>query len=375
MSRIVVLGALPRSLLNFRGDLLKALVLSGHEVVAMAAQEEPEVTSALAAWGVRFHAYPVQRNGLNPCRDLQTFWVLRTMLTALAPDIVLAYTVKPIVWGSIAMTGMPSVQFFALIEGVGYAFQPGNLKRKLLTQVVTGLYRLALKKAQKVLFLNQDNKQLFLRLRIVQPYQVAIINGTGIDLDRFSVAPFPAGDFAFLTIARLLGEKGLREYAEAACLVKVHYPGVVFRLLGGEDPSPDGIPLQEVQGWHTAGVVEYLGTREDVRPVIADCHIYVLPSYHEGMPRTVLEALAMGRPILTTDVPGCRETILFGENGFLVPKAEAEALAERMIWFIEHPDQWERMGQRSRRLAEERFDVHRVNKQLMHEMGLMKEAE
>jgi glycosyltransferase involved in cell wall biosynthesis len=193
------------------------------------------------------------------------------------------------------------------------------------------------------------------------------VAGSGVDLSYFSEAEFPESAPTFLCIARLLGEKGLREYAQAAQIVKQRYPKAEFRLLGPADPSPDRISLDEVNTW---GTIEYLGDTNDVRPYLAVCHILVLPSYHEGMPRTVLEAMATGRPILTTNAPGCKKTVVQGENGFLVPFRDAEALAERMIWFIEHRDQWQRMGQVSRRMAEERFDVHKINAQLLRIMKL-----
>ena len=189
-------------------------------------------------------------------------------------------------------------------------------------------------------------------------------------LNKFTVAPLPEEGMVFLTIGRLLGGKGFREYAMASCLVRKRYPDAVFRIVGPTDPSPDGISLDEVQQWQNEGTIQYLGETRDVRPFIAACHVYVLPSYHEGMPRTVLEAMAMGRPILTTDVPGCRETVVSGENGYLVPKADAGALAERMMWFIENRNQLERMGRASRSMAEERFDVRKVNAKILRIMGL-----
>ena len=370
MAHIVLIGALPESLINFRGELIRALVSSGHRVTAMAAPTSADQIHAIESLGTNFRPFPIQRNGLNPFYDLQTVFALRKAFREIKPDVMLAYTIKPIIWGSFALSGYQRVRFFALIEGLGYAFQHAGIKRKILTQLVTFLYRAALKKAQRVIFLNKDNKQLFLKQGIVGQSQPCIVNGTGIDLDLFTVAPFPSGDTIFLTIARLLGEKGLREYAEAARLVKQRYSKVSFRLIGPPDTSPDGIAIQEVLNWQAKGMVEYLGATQDVRPFIADCHVYVLPSYHEGMPRTILEAMAMGRPILTTDVPGCRETVVSGDNGFLVPKADPQALAECMFWFLEHHEEWSRMGQSSRRIAEDRFDIHKVNAEMLRIMNL-----
>lgn len=369
MSRIVVIGALPESLLNFRGDLLKSLVSEGHEVVAMAAAEATLV-ERLAALGVTFRPYPVQRNGLNPFRDLQTYLALRRSLRELQPDVVLAYTIKPVIWGGLALHGLPKARFYALVTGLGFAFQGGGVVRSLLATLVAALYRVALRRAARVVFQNGDNRDVFVSRRIVSAAACALVNGSGVDLRKFAVAPLPPGPPVFLSIARLLGEKGLREYAAAARVVKSRYPAAVFRLLGPPDPSPDGIPLAEVRAWEERGEVVYLGETANVQPHLAECHVYVLASYHEGMPRTVLEAMAVGRAILTTDVPGCRETVRSGENGFLVPKGDAQALAEKMLWFLEHPDGWQEMGACSRQIAEERFDVHEVNRSLMRIMGL-----
>ena len=232
------------------------------------------------------------------------------------------------------------------------------------------LYRISLRRATKVIFQNPDNLSEFVSRGVVPDRKCVLVNGSGVDVQRFNLTPIPKGQVTFLSIGRLLGEKGFREYAQAAQIVKEKYPDTIFQLLGPEDPSPDGIPETEIKHWDKQGWIEYLGSTSEVRPYLRNCHVYVLPSYHEGMPRTVLEAMAIGRPILTTDVPGCRETVIPGENGFLVPKASAHALAERMIWFIRNRDQWERMSERSRKIAEDIYDVHKVNARLMEIMGL-----
>jgi len=374
MAHVVLIGALPESLTNFRGDLIRALVSSGHQVTTMAAFANADHVHAIESLGASFRSFPVQRSGLNPWRDVQTLLSLRKAFHELKPDVVLAYTIKPVILGGLALSGISGVSFFALITGLGFAFQGQSLARKILTRVVSGLYRAGLARAAGVMFQNEDNRDVFIFRRLVSASKCVVVAGSGVDVSRFDVAELPASTPVFLLIARLLGEKGLREYAQAARLVKQRYPDAVFRLLGPADPSPDGVPLQEVHDWNAQNVVEYLGSTADVRPFIAGCHVYVLPSYHEGMPRTVQEAMAMGRPILTADVPGCRETVVPGENGFLVSKGDVEALADRMIWFIEHRDQWQRMGQASRRMAEERFDVHKINAEMLRIMKLSAEG-
>lgn len=365
MRPIIIIGTLPSSLINFRGELLKVIVKKGYTVIGMADSSAPDITEELQAIGVRFYHYPVERNGLKPLADLKTLYALYRNFKALQPTIVLAYTIKPVIWGGFASRALPHIRFYALITGLGFAFQGTTFKRRLLAKLVTILYRMALKHTTRVIFQNPDNLNEFVQRGIITAEKCALVNGSGVSITHYPFSLLPISNPTFLTIGRLLGEKGLREYAQAARSVKAIYPEVSFQLLGPTDPSLDGITLNEVQHWHNQGWLEYLGSTNDVRPYLQRCHIYVLPSYHEGMPRTVLEAMAIGRPILTTDVPGCRETVTNGDNGYLVPKADAKSLAERMIWFIEHRDQWQRMGQRSRELIEEKYDVHKVNAQLL----------
>ena len=365
MTHIVIIGNEAKSISHFRGDLIRAMILSGHRVTALSAPTSIDQIRQIEASGAQFRPYPVQRNGLNPLRDIQTFFALRKAFKELKPDIVLAYTIKPVIWGGLATTGLNGVSFFALITGLGFAFQGTGMMRKGLTKTVSLFYQASLKHANGVIFQNNENRDEFIRRHIARPEKCSVVAGSGVDLSHFSEADFPESAPTFLCIARLLGEKGLREYAQAARIVKQHYPDAVFRLLGTPDPSPRGIPLTEIQKWQGQGLVEYLGETNDVRPYFADSHVFVLPSFYgEGLPRSILEAMAVGRPVLTTNNVGCKETVVQGENGFLVPIKDAETLAERMIWFIEHRDQWQRMGQASRRMAEERFDVHKINEKI-----------
>jgi len=222
-----------------------------------------------------------------------------------------------------------------------------------------------------VIFQNEDNRQLFVSRRIVPIGKTEVVNGSGVNIDYFSYSPLEISQpIRFLCIARLLGEKGLREYVKAAEIVKRKYPQAEFVLIGSEDSSPNGIPIDEVKSWSASGIVNYQGSVLDVRPLIERSHIFVLPSYHEGLPRSTIEAMSVGRPIITTTAVGCRETVEDGVNGFKVAVADAKALAEKMIWFIEHPDKVEVMGLSSRRIVEAKFDVHNVNARMLEIMGL-----
>lgn len=375
MKRFILIGTDPNYLINFRGSLIQSLQRAHYQVICMISNTQTNTTQQLNEWGASLLTYPVQRNNQNPLADLVTWQSLRQAFSELQPDIILAYTIKPVIWGGLASRVLPNKRFYALITGLGFAFQGKTIKRKLLSKLVTLLYHIALEHAERVIFQNPDNLNEFVQRGIVPASKCALVNGSGVDISHYTSTPLPNNQPVFLAIGRLLGEKGFREYAQAAQIVKDRYPEATFQLLGPEDPSPDGIPLSEVQHWQQSNWLEYLGSTNDVRPYLQNCHIYVLPSYHEGMPRTVLEAMATGRPILTTDVPGCRETVIPNENGHLIPKANAQALAECIIWFIENRDQWQRMGKRSREIAEEKYDVHKINTELMDIMELTFDSE
>ncbi len=371
---ILIVGGIASSLTNFRGDLIRTLVAAGTRVTAISAEGSDEEVRAIRALGAEFRSIPIERSRLNPRSDVATCAALAKIFRELKPDIVLAYTIKPVVWSGVALRSsrrsLKDVRFFALITGLGFAFEGGGTTRNIIRALVTRLYRVSLRRAQSVIFQNPDNRAVFVDAAIVPEHKTQLVNGSGVDLRRFAVAPLPEGNTKFLLIARLLGEKGVREFAEAASEVMQRHADVEFILVGPSDPSPDGIPMEWVDRWQADGILRYCGSVTDVRPYIAECHVYVLPSYHEGVPRSVLEAMSMGRAILTTDVPGCRETVVDGENGWMIPKADSAALARSMEWFLANPQSLEPMGRRSRQIAEQRFDVNLVNAELLKIMGI-----
>jgi glycosyltransferase involved in cell wall biosynthesis len=371
--RVVVIGGFAPSLIRFRGDLIAAMARAGHEVIGCAPGEDPEVAKALQARGARYLPVAFDRSGINPIADLSSLLGLRRLLRELRPDVVLAYTAKAVIYGAGAaqLAGVPRV--FAMITGLGYAFIEGReLKRRILRQVTTRLYRASLAGCEAILFQNQDDLDDFRRAGIVAAGKKLIkVDGSGVDTAHFAFAPVVPEPPTFLLIARLLRDKGIVEYVEAARRLRAEHPRARFRLLGPLDPNPAGLTADLVERWHAEGVIDYLGEAKDVRPHLRDCTVYVLPSYREGMPRTVLEAMATGRAIVTTDVPGCRATVSEGENGFLVPPRDADALAEAMRRFITRPELTIALGARSRRIAQERFDVHRVNAAMLEAMGLV----
>lgn len=367
---VLVLGALPESLVVFRGPLMQAMIAHGHRVIACASGASTAVRARLAELGVRYVDVPFRRTGLSPLRDLASLRALIGLMRAERPDMVLAYTIKPVVYGGLAarLTGRP--EFFAMIEGVGYAFASRERAAWLAAMIARPLYRMTLAGASRVFFLNPDNLALFARLGLLRSTrQAALLNGIGIDLDEFRPAPLP-DQTSFLLIARLLTSKGIVEYVEAARLVKAKHPGVRFRLVGWIDEHPEAVREADLQTWIREGTVDFLGRLEDVRPAIADCSVYVLPSYHEGLPRTVLEAMAMGRAIVTTDAPGCRETVVPGVNGRLVPVGDVPALAAAMESYLHDPAEIARAGAASRSMAVRKYDVHAVNEMILRVMEL-----
>lgn len=371
---VFILAGFASSLTNFRGPLIATLVARGHKVHAAAPRLtiDTETSDWLRTHGVICHDVPLARAGLNPATDLRMLVALTRLIHRVGPDAFLGYTIKPVIWGTLAawLVGVP--KRFALITGLGYAFTgQARGKRALIQRTVRGLYGQALRKASLVFFQNPDDAAEFVRLKLVPPdLTTVVVNGSGVDTEFFASAPLPDGPTRFLLIARLLGDKGIREYADAAAILQENYPETEFHLVGGQDPNPDAIAPDEISAWQEAGHIIWHGALTDVRPAIASAHVYVLPSYREGTPRTVLEAMAMGRPVITTDAPGCRETVREGENGFLVPIRNARALAAAMQRFLDDPTLIATMGQRSREIAEEKYDVHRVNAVMLKEMGL-----
>lgn len=371
--KILLIAGLAESLINFRGQLIAAFQAKGLEVhVAAPGFDTPSKTrDVLQAKGVVVHHVPIRRAGTNPLADLMALWSLWRLMRRTRPDIVMGYTVKPVIYGTLAawLAGVP--RRFALITGLGYAFSSDATGlRGWVKRLVQGLYALALRHAHKVFFQNADDRALFRQLGLLRlDTPSVLVNGSGVDVERYSVAPLPVAP-NFLLIARLLGDKGVREYAQAARVIKMSRPEVSFSLVGGIDENPDSIEETELNAWVREGSLDYLGQLSDVRPAIAECQVYVLPSYREGTPRTVLEAMAMGRAIITTDAPGCRETVVDGDNGFLVPVKSVDALVAAMERFIADPGLVGLMGKRSREIAEEKYDVHKVNAVMLREMGL-----
>jgi len=360
--KILILGTVPNDLLNFRSELIKDILKKGNEVIASSSKLDPDSASHMKKLGITYESIFLNRHGLSLRGDIKTLADLLKLFKKRDPNLVLAHGIKLVIWGGISAR-IRKIPFFALITGLGFAFQGTTFRRKLLTRLVSFLYRIALKNSKAVIFQNEDNRKIFIDKNIVAPSKTHIVNGSGVDINKYTFTKIPESNMSFLLVSRLLGEKGLREYAEAAKIVKEKFPDVEFKIVGTQDNSLDAISIEEVMSW--SKYVDYEGPTNDVRPYIKKCHVYVLPSYHEGLPRSTLEAMSMGRPILTTNASGCKETVDENINGFLVPIGSSKELAKRMIWFVKNRDEIKSMGEQSRKIVEKRFDVRKVNKEML----------
>jgi glycosyltransferase involved in cell wall biosynthesis len=365
MARVLLVTNFGRDLAKMRGAMLQSFRAAGHEVVVAAPPEDDGAPAALADLGVGFRPLPVDRTGLNPFRDLGYLAALISCYRQLRPQMVLAISAKPVVYAGLAARLVGRVEVCSIISGLGYVFSGSSLRQRALAVPLRVLYRQALRRNVAVFFQNEDDLSQFVRWRLLRhESQGAVMNGDGVDLGDFRATP-PPGRKNFLLIGRLLRDKGVLEYVEAARIVRQQHPDARFRLVGWFDHNPNALREEEVGKWVETGTIEFLGFMPDVRPAIADCDVYVLPSYREGLPRTVCEAMAMGRPIITTDAPGCRQSIVHGRNGLLVPVGDAGELARAMDRLIRDPVRLAAMGRESRALAEQRFDARKVNAALV----------
>lgn len=354
--RVTVASNTAWSLVNFRGGVIRALVERGDEVIAVA---PPDGQSArLAEMGCRVVDLPMDNKGTNPLRDLGTVRRFRGLYRALRPDVAMHFTIKPMIYGSLAarLAGVPCIN---TATGLGTAF----IRENWLTRVVEGLYRVSQRWPERVFFQNPDDRALFLERRLVAEDKTGLLPGSGVDLGRFEVTELPEGDRpVFLLVARMLWDKGIGEFVEAARQVRAHYPQAVFRLLGPVGvANRTAIGRETLDAWVDEGTVEYAGETDDVRPFLREATCVVLPSYREGTPRTLLEAASMGRPIITTDAVGCREVVDDGVSGYLCQVKEADDLARQMIRFLEmSPEERAGMGLAGRAKIEREFDENIV---------------
>lgn len=373
--KIAFIGTTGSSFYGFRADLIKALVAEGHTIYALTSEYTDQCLDKIKALGAIPITYQLSRGGLNPFADIASFLQLKRILKELKPDVAFSYFAKPVIYGGMAAKAAKVPMNIGMLEGLGYTFteQPEGqtTKTKIIKSIQVLLYKMSVPHLDKMIFLNPDDeKDLIQKYRLKIP-EVHVLGGIGLNLKEYPYIATKNDPIKFLFIGRLLKEKGIFELIQAIRIVKKKYPKADFTILGAIDHENMGALKQEqLDQFIKEKLFEYPGYVTNVKDWLINTSVFVLPSYREGVPRSTQEAMAIGRPVITTDVAGCRETVINEYNGFLVPPWNAKALAEKMCYFIENPDQINVMGKRSYNIALERFDSKIVNQKLFEIMGL-----
>ena len=365
--RVLIIASFAGSLIRFRGDFIESLVANGFEVFTASPSYTEEDLQLIKERGAHPIEFNLQRTGLNPFKDFKSILELKSIMKENKIDLVFPYTVKPVIYGSLA-ANMSKVPVISLITGLGFAFTGLTRKARILQRFNETLYKLSIRKNKFIVFQNKDDYQLFLDRRVISKKQpVAFVSGSGVNLNEFTFKEKnPTDKVSFLLIARLIKEKGIALYMDAARALKPKYPNAEFHVIGALETSPSAISEDELHELHEKNIIVFHGRQMDVDKHLHQRDIFVLPSfYREGIPRTTLEALACGNPIITTDSVGCRESVKEGVNGKLIEPQNLEALIDAMEYFITNPDKIKEMGINSRKYAEERFDVNIINNDLI----------
>lgn len=368
---ILIIAGNARSLIANRGDLIQDMKSRGLSVAA--AVPSADYLPGVESLGIPIYQFDMGRTGMNPVHDFKTILSLRKLIKSCKPKAVFGYNIKPVIYGSLAAKSAGVPRIYSMITGLGHVFSSEEGSKKHVRLIASFLYRSALFFNTKVFFQNPDDIEEFKQRNILtDPKKVVRVYGSGVNMEQYPASKLPEGNVTFLYIGRLLYEKGINEFCEAAALVKADNPQARFVAVGPHDPTlPHSCSNSDLERWKSVGAVEFIGGVSDVRPWLEQGTVFVFPSYYrEGTPRCVLEAMSMGRPIITTDSPGCRETVIRGENGILVPPRDVTAVAAAMQRFVDEPLLAEQMGEASIRFVEEYYDVRKVNRVIMDTMEL-----
>lgn len=373
---LVLISCHAPSVYGFRLDMMRTFTEKGWRVTVCCPDAEEEWTEKFSRYGIGYHRIALDKNGTNPIRDLKSLRALRKFLRQTAPTAVFCDHAKGVIYGCIAAKQARVNGIYAMIAGAGSVLrqESGGLKSRFVQWVLKTEYRMGLKHTTSVFFQNPDDAKLFVDAKMVKESKIVFVPGSGVHTERFSQKPMPSKR-RFLFVGRLIRDKGLRELLECARAMRREHEDCIFDVVGYFDPNPTAMKLENLQPYMDEGAIVFHGYQENVLPYLEACYAFVLPSYHEGTPRAVLEAMATGRPIVTTDVPGCRETVVDGENGFLVAAQDAKALQEACERLYADVTLAERMAQASRRMAEEKFDVRIVNARILKTIDSGKEGQ
>ena len=374
MKHILIFASYGPSLINFRLSLIKKFLSKGYKVSVASPNYNFSINmqKELKELKVNCYFFSLSRTGLNIFKDLKSMLQIYRIIKKSKANIVISYTAKPVIYSGIVLKFFPKIRYYPLITGLGFAFTKiDQLKQKTIKYLMIKLYREGLKNSKKVIFQNKDDQALFYHLKIITKKNISnIINGSGVDLNIFPVSSLPSEPI-FLMISRLLVDKGVREYVKASKIVRSNHLNARFWLAGYLDTNPSSITLDELESWIHKGDIEYLGELRSVQSKLKACKYFVLPSYREGTPRSILEALATGRPIITTDVPGCRETVVHKKNGLIVPPKDPVALANAMINLLKEKNEIvNKMANESFLIAKNKYEINKVNQSILDIMNL-----
>ncbi|MBG50380.1 MAG: glycosyltransferase family 1 protein [Pseudozobellia sp.] len=364
--KILIVASLDMSLLNFRGDLIKHLIAQGFDVLCAAPDFQKATEEKLCQLGAECIEFKLQRTGLNPLKDFNSIQQLKNVIEENKVDLVFPYTIKPVIYSSFAARSS-STPVISLITGLGFTFSAVTRKAKFLQLITQTLYKFALRTNKVVIFQNDDDRQLFIEKGIVKREQeTEVVDGSGINLKWFSYTQRKVSEketVDFVLVGRLMEEKGVNLLIEVAKELRPKYPNSRFHFIGPPSKNSSGaISESELQQLNTENIIVYHGKSDNVASLLKKMDVFVLPTYYrEGVPRSILEALSSGMPIITTNTPGCKETVIQGKNGFLVEPRLKEPLLKAVEYFLIHPEKIEKMGEQSRNLAESKFDVNIIN--------------
>lgn len=369
MKKFVLISPKNRSAYNFRGDLIKDIQAKGYDVVVTGPNKEG--VDKIEALGAKFIEVPVDKNGTNPFADISYCLKLRKILKKEKADAILGYTIKPVIYGSIAgwLAGVKNRT--AMVTGAGYLFASKSTKARLIQKVSFILYRIGLGVAHKVIFQNIDDLNEFVEHKLVKREKCHVVNGSGVNMSKYTPAPYPEKP-SFFFLGRLVHSKGGLDFAEAAKIVKEQNPEARFMILGKPEKNlPDAILPEELMPYVDDGTIELFPETDDIPKYYAMTSVFVLPTaYREGTPRVILEAMASARAIITTNTPGCKETVIEGENGYFVPTHDPKALADKLMIYVDNAGRIEECGRKSLEICKSKYEVSIINRNMLEIMGL-----
>ena len=364
MKKICIVATNGTSLVNFRGSFISELVSKNYDVECVSIEPYEEIGEKIEQLGARYTQVAGDRVGIGVFSGLRMIYEYKKMFNEKKPDVCFLYMSKPIAFGGIAASMCKIKHINILINGLENAYYRTGIKDFVVRCVMSTAYKFVSKRSDNVFFQNHDDMEYFKTHHILTKDNACVVGGSGVDMEYFKKSELPKQPVV-LMVARLLWSKGIREFLAAVSLVKKKHPDTKVLLVGGLDYNDEALKEEELNRYIASTDIEYCGYAHDVRPFLDRCSIFVLPSYHEGLPRCVIEAMSVGRPIVTTDVPGCRETVIEGENGFLVPAKDYVLLSESILRLVEDKELREKMASASYELCKKKFEVNLVNSEML----------